>query len=574
MILKENDMKTFQKVVVLVMAVMVVLLLGSVKAEALNNEQLTIGTVQEFETLNPINMQMVMTSYIVAMVSPNISSYNADWEKYCSACVELPSFENGKARLKNEGGKKVLYADWEIHPKATWGDGNPVTGHDVKLSWQIGISPNVSVAEKEWYTRIDEIIIDKANPKKFTVKYKTPVYNFDYWSVFGLVPAHLEGPVWEKTKDKPLAYDKQTKFVTDPTNPGLYYGAYLVDEVKLGSHVVLIKNPKFFGPEAKIKKIVIKLVPDTASLEASLLSGSIDMIGEVGIKMDQALSLEKRIKKDSQLSQRFKLVYEQGMTYEHIDLNFRNPVLQDKRVRQALVYAIDRDKLVDALFEGKQPKAIHDTHPKDVYYTDDVKLYPHDPKKAAALLDEAGWKMGSDGVREKDGKKLSLTIMTTAQDKSRELVEVFLQQEWKKVGIDMKIKNEPARVFFGETIHKGTYPALAMFAWSTSPDNPQRAVWHSESIPTAENSYSGYNSGAWRNKVVDEVFDNLYEEMDVEKRKAMMKRALQEYTEEVPTIPLYNRSDIAVIPAKMKGFELTGHQHQSSDKAYEWDLGN
>ena len=118
-----------------------------------------------------------------------------------------------------------------------------------------------------------------------------------------------------------------------------------------------------------------------------------------------------------------------------------------------------------------------------MYHSKDVAIYEYDPKKAADLLEASGWKKVGDGYRYKDGQRLSLVFMTTAQDKTRELVQVYLQEQWKKVGVEIKIKNEPARVFFGETIRKVKYPALAMFAWASEPDSPPRSTLHSNHTP-------------------------------------------------------------------------------------------
>lgn len=160
--------------------------------------------------------------------------------------------------------------------------------------------------------------------------------------------------------------------------------------------------------------------------------------------------------------------------------------------------------------------------------------------------------------------------MTTAQNKTRELVQVYLQNEWKKIGIEITIKNEPARVFFGETVRKAGYPAMAMYAWSSSPDNPPGSTLHSREIPTEKNGYSGQNSCGYSNPKVDQALDALDTEFDLEKRKTLMKSVIQAYVEEVPVIPLYLRSELAIIPKNLKNFVITGHQFTSAKDAYTW----
>ena len=102
--------------------------------------------------------------------------------------------------------------------------------------------------------------------------------------------------------------------------------------MKLGSHVVVKKNPNFVGKAAEIEKIIVKLIPNTQTIEAALLSGEVDMVGEVGVSFDQAVEFEKRMAKDTANKDRFKTIFRDGLIYEHIDLNLRNPILADLNV--------------------------------------------------------------------------------------------------------------------------------------------------------------------------------------------------------------------------------------------------
>ena len=160
--------------------------------------------------------------------------------------------------------------------------------------------------------------------------------------------------------------------------------------------------------------------------------------------------------------------------------------------------------------------------------------------------------------------------MTTAENKLRSLVEVYLQNEWKKIGIQTVIKNEPARVYFGETVRKGTYPQLALFKWVSAPENPPKSVLYSKNIPTAANGYMGQNSGAYINKRVDKILDTIEGEFDANKRDQLMHELLKIDTDELPTLPLYYRAQIAVFPKKLKGYAMTGHQFYCTNFAENW----
>jgi peptide/nickel transport system substrate-binding protein len=336
--------------------------------------------------------------------------------------------------------------------------------------------------------------------------------------------------------------------------------------------VTFVPNPKWWGEPPKIKKIIFKYIPNTGTLEANLRSGTIDLISTLGLSLDEALAFDKKVKAENLP---FQVLFQPSTVYEHIDLNLENPALKDIKVRKALNYSMNREELVASLFEGKQAPAIHNITPKDPWYTDDpakVTIYKYDPRQAEKLLDEAGWKPGSDGIRTKAGKKLSFTLMTTAGNKTRELVEVYLQNKWKQVGIEVNTKNEPARVFFGETTKKRAFDSMALFAWVSSPENSPKSTFLTANIPTAKNGWSGQNYMSWRNPKVDKLCMDLDTEMNNEKRIAIVHEILKYYTDEVPVLPLYYRSDVAVIPTQLKNYRLTGHQFPETNEVEKWTL--
>ena len=141
---------------------------------------------------------------------------------------------------------------------------------------------------------------------------------------------------------------------------------------------MLEPNPTWWGEPPQFQRIVVKVIENTAALEANLLSGSIDMIaGELGLTIDQALAFEQRH------GDRFQIVYEPGLTYEHIDLNLDNPILADLRVRKALIMGLDREALSQQLFEGRQPVAHTSVNPLDWVHSDEVPRYREDLAAAA-----------------------------------------------------------------------------------------------------------------------------------------------------------------------------------------------
>lgn len=536
------------------------------------NAELKIGISQEFETLNPLVMSMSASVYMYRMVGRSLVVLTPEGKWTTQLAKEIPSLEKGTAKIIEAGGKKKIQAHWEIIEAAKWGDSKPVICQDFITAHTIATSANVSVGEKENWTQVEKIDIDPKNPKKCTFTYDKAKWDFYQLAQFFPVPTHLELPVFQKYGKQKEGYDKNSTYVRNPTNPGLYNGPYVITDVKLGSHVSFAPNPTFYGKQPNIKKVIVKLIPNTGTMEANLRSGTIDMISTLGMDFDQALAFDKKVKSEKLP---FIVHFVPSVTYEHIDLKLDNPILSDVRVRKALVTAINREDLVKALFENKQEVAIHNVSPKDPWFTADPKVitkYPYSKRNAGKLLDEAGWKMGADGIRAKDGKRLSLTFQTTAGNKTRELVQVYLQNQWKQSGIEVLVKNEPARVFFGDTMTKRKFEGLALFAWVSSPENSPRSTVGSKSIPTKDNGWSGQNFHGWNNPEVDKNLDALDVEFNAKKREELVHNILKLYTSEVPVLPLFYRSDISVSPANLKNYKMAGHQFYETNNIEDWNL--
>ncbi|MFQ5784562.1 MAG: peptide ABC transporter substrate-binding protein [Alphaproteobacteria bacterium] len=528
-------------------------------------DELVIGMTQFPDTFNPVINAMLAKSYVLAMTMRPFTAYDQNWQRVCMLCVELPSIENGLARRETlPDGREGIAVTLAIQPGATWGDGVPVTTRDVLFGWEVGRHPLSGVANRDFYERI--AAIDAIDDKRFTVHLDKLFYDYPDRAAVPVLPAHLERAAFAA----PREYRHRTLYDSDPTNPGLYFGPYRITEVVSGSHVVLEPNPTWWGKPPHFKRIVVRVIGNTAALEANLLSGSIDYVaGELGFSIDQALSFERRH------GDRFKVLYKPGLIYEHIDLNLDNPILKDKRVRKALLYALDREKLVDRLFGGKQPVADSNVSPLDRVYADDVPRYAYDPVRARALLDAAGWSAIRKGVRyNAKGDRLTFQLMTTAGNKSRELVEQVLQSQWKKVGIEVTIKNEPARVFFGQTMARRAFPALGMYAWLSSPEDVPRTTLHSGMIPSAENNWSGQNAPGFANPEMDALIDRTEIELDPQVRLGYWRRMQEIYAEELPVLPLYFRATPYVLPVWLTGIEPTGHQGTTTLWVENWGVAD
>jgi peptide/nickel transport system substrate-binding protein len=417
---------------------------------------------------------------------------------------------------------------------------------------------------------MERIELDPKNPAVFYMISKNLDYRFNNIQELSPLPAHLEGPIWEKTKNTSGAYEKESLYTTKPTTPGLYYGPYQVHEVKLGSHITLKVNPHWTKNNPSLSTIILKVIPNNQALDAALMTGQIDLITEIGTSMDQCIAFEERVKKDSDLAKKVTIVYKEGILLGQLTLNMDHPILTDKRVRQAIQLGIDRQKLIDALFKGKATISHQFFSPRDSLYDAQLPPITYQPQEAEKLLDEAQWKKGSGGIRMKDGKSLKLQLLAANGVKSLEIAQQFIQAELRKIGMEISLKAEPARVYFGETLQKRSYQGIALFSWISNPYDIPSTLFLSNSIPTKENSWSGQNVGAWNNPKADELLTQASQEIDEKKRISLMASFNKIYREEVPQIPLYHRPDCAIVPRALKGFKLYGTITKSNLNMHEW----
>ncbi len=523
--------------------------------------ELRIGVTQFPSTLNPLIDSMLAKSYVLAMTGRPLTAYDQDWKLVCMLCTELPTIENGLARPEPlaDGGEGIAVT-YKIHPEATWGDGTPVTTRDLVFTWQVGRHPKSGVSDLETFRRILEVdVIDDK-----TAVLHVDRITFDY-NAFGLdlLPEHIERAIFEAD---PEAYRTRTAFDADPANPGLAFGPYRIVELEPGARIVLEPNGTWWGKKPAFERVTIRIIERTTALEANLLSGAIDMIaGELGLTLDQALAFEKRH------GDRFDITFKPGLIYEHLDLNLDNPILADKRVRKALIHALDRAAISQQLFAGRQPMAQSSVSPLDWIHDPETPAYGYDPGRAKALLDEAGWSVLKGGVRyNAAGERLMLELMTTAGDRTRELVEQVLQSQWRQVGIDVRIRNEPARVFFGETVSKRKFTGVAMFAWLSAPESVPRTTLRSDQIPTQDNNWSGQNYTGFKSAEMDALIDAIEVELDRKKRKALWARFQRLYAGELPVIPLYWRAQAYILPKWLGGVRPTGHLGTTTMWIEEW----
>ncbi len=528
-------------------------------------DNLTIGLAQSPPSLHPGIEPTTVRNQVLRIGYRPITGYDPDFKQHCFLCTEVPTVANGRAKVVElGGGKQGVTVRFTLLPDAKWGDGTPITSKDVAFTWAVGSKPESGFGFPSIFQRISRVEVIDA--KNFILHLNTIAYDFANLNDFALLPAHLEEPV-VKSLPSPAEYNKRTTYNREPTTPGLWNGPYKLTQIQSGSFFVFEPNPHWWGAKPAFKRITFKVIENTSTLEANLRSGDIDFT--TWLSIDQALAMAK----EPAMQQKYTFDYPLTLGYERVDLNLNNPLLKDKRVRHALLLAIDRDTIVKQLFENKYPVAHSWVTPVDAGYDPGIAKTVFDPAKAKALLDAAGFKPGAGGVRvNAQNQRLSFEFVTTAGNKLRELVQQVLQNQWKQVGIEVVIKNVPARTFFGETVKKRQYTGLAMSAWNALHEQPPLNTLASVGIPTAANNFSGANYSGFSNAAFDKLTNQLEAELDPGKRRPLWIELQKIYVDETPRLPLYFTTDRIIAPKWLTGVIRPGRPPNNASFIETWGV--
>ena len=540
---------------------------GAVHAQT-PKDTLIIGMSQFPPNLHPAIEATVAKVYPMRLGYRPIAGFNDDKKMECFLCTEVPTLANGRAKLVSlPGGKKGMAVRFTLHPKSSWGDGTPITAKDVAFSWALGSKPESGFSRAELFQKISRV--EAVDAKTFVLHMNEVSYDFADLADFGLVPAHLEDAVVKGLKS-PADYRKNTTFNRAPTTAGLWNGPYMATQVQSGAFMVFERNPHWWGQKPHFKRITVKTIENTATLEANLRSGDVDMVsGELGLSIDQGLALAA----EPAAQQKYEFSFPPMLLYERILMNQEHPALKDKLVRQALLHGIDRETLVKQLVGGKFPVAHTWVNPLEPGFDANVQKYNFDPSRAKALLDQAGYRPGPGGIRvHANGQRLSLEYMTTAGNKLRELIQQVLQNQWKQIGVEVVIKNVPARTFFGETLKKRQFSGLGQSAFSSTPEIPPVATLSTDGIPTASNNYGGQNYSHFSHPSMDRLINELQAELDPTKRKLLWIQMQKVFTDELPELPLFFRTDVWVVPKWMTGVLRPGQLPASTYTAETWGV--
>jgi peptide/nickel transport system substrate-binding protein len=529
---------------------------GTEAAES-GHDRLVIGVAQFPSGLNPTIAGQDVLSYAAGFGLRPISAHGHDGKVTCLLCAEVPTLENGLARREGNG----LAVTIKLKPGLFWGDGVALTARDIAFTWRLQHDPAGGFVAVHTWTRATSV--DVIDDRTAVLHLDKTYTDYQLWGP--VLSEHIEGPV-VKAATTPADYINHTIYNRAPTTPGLWDGPYMPADVLVNQAIDYVPNPHWTGPKPGFRHLVLKLVENTAALEANLLSGDVDMSpGGLGISIDQAIALQK------DHGDRFRFLFLPQLNYEHLEAQLSNPILRDRNVREALLRGIDVKAIVGKLFGGHAEVARSFLNELDPHYTPGVPTYPYDPARARTLLDAAGWKTADDGIRRNaQGERLSLEFVTTAGNRVRELTQQVMQSQWRAIGVDVTIHNVPARTFFGETLKKREYTGLAEFASTLEPLLAPWSRLSSAYIPSAANNWAGQNYSGVSDQRLDALINAAEYELDPAKQQAIWTEIQTIYATQLYGLPLYFRQDPDIVPRWLAGYDATGKESYMSFFAEAW----
>ena len=377
-------------------------------------------------------------------------------------------------------------------------DGRPLTSRDVKWTLDSISGGKIRSTKTATFKYVDHI----DTPDDFTVVIHL---NEPFAALLWNLSSGAIGIVPEGADDK---------FGTRPIGTG----PFKFVSASQDNDVVIERNNDYWGEKAKVERVRFIVVPDTTTRALELRKGSADIAPTGSLNADMYVALRA----NSEIKQ----MRSPGTVYAYLALNLRDPILKDVRVRQALAYAMDRRPLIHDLWRDLAQPANSVLPPQHWAYNGNVPTYEHDPAKARALLDAAGYPM-------KNGVRFHLTMKTSTEESTR-LLAAVLQQQLREVGIALDIRSYEFATFFAD-VQKGAFQLYSL-RWIGGNQDPDifEYVFESSSIPPKR-----ANRGFYSNPRVDELLAQARREIDQDKRKQIYFEVQRILANDLPYINLW-----------------------------------
>ena len=396
-----------------------------------------------------------------------------------------------------------------------WSDGQPFTADDVVFSYNIPRSKDYTGPRASSFDKIKDVKAVDPQTVVVTLSQKYAPFLTDT-AGYGILPKHI-------LKDVPIKDLGKNDFNTK-TPVGT--GPYKFVEWKDGQYVKLEKNSTYFEGAPHIDTVTYKIVPDANALLTQFQAGDVDYLDLQSTDLATGKQLEQQGKA--------KILTTLALDYNYIGYNEQNPLFKDKKVRQALTMALDRQKMIDAVTNGDGKVADTPGSPLESWaFNPDVPKFNYNVEEAKKLLAEAGWKPGKDGILEKDGKKFSFELKTNQGNAEREQIAQVAQQMWKAIGVDAKPKIQEWSAFIKDVTAPNWNYDACILGWALGIDPDPSDIFSTKEIK------QGLNFVHYSNPELDKLMAQNTQITDQTARGDMIKKIQAGIAEDQPYSFLY-----------------------------------
>lgn len=364
-----------------------------------------------------------------------------------------------------------------------WHDGAPFTSADVAFTYRAIMDERVASPRRSDFELVSQL--ETPTPNEVIVRYKKPFSPALLSWMQAILPEHLLGKVdpsqWAEL------YNRK------PVGTGPFkFGSWKTNEF-----IRLVKNPDYFLGSPWLDSVVFRVLPDPLTLQLAFQTKQVDF-----------WNVDPWAVKSFEKDPRFDLFSSPGNAYNYIGWNLRRPLFKDLQVRRALAQAVNVPQMIKYIIYGRGVQSTGIFTQQMWFFDPSVKALPYDPSAARAALDAVGWKVGPDGIRVKDGKRFSFTLLANNGNEVRRDIATLVQDDLKQVGIEVKVEIYEWAVLLKRFVNKGEFDAIVL-GWGLGYDFDQYGIWHSSQTHPEELNFIGYS-----NPEVDHLLTDLRQEYE------------------------------------------------------------
>ena len=426
--------------------------------------------------------------------------------------------------------KDCLTLEFKLHERVKWHDGAPFTADDVVFTWATLINPKTPSPYKSDFNDVERV--DALDRHTVRVTYKKPYAKAVLSWAIPMLPRHLLERWVQEGKIKEAPQNWSAPVGTGP---------YRFKEMKSGEKVVVVANPDYFKGKPHVSRIVYRIIPSQATIFLELKAKGVDLANLTALqytRQTQYPAFERAYNKHR---------YAVG-SYTYFGFNLKDKRFADRRVRLAIAYAINKQELLDGVVQGLGRRATGPFRPGGWADNPNVKGVPYDPKRAAELLAEAGWKTrNAKGLLVKDGQPFTFELLTNQGNDERKKIAEIVQASLREIGVGVEIRILEWAALLKEHIKKRQFDAIVL-GWGTGADPDQFVVWHS-----SQSGPDDLNHISYANPEVDALLEAGRSSCVQADRARFYHRMHEVLAEDQPLVFLYWRDSLPAVSSRLFG---------------------